>query len=88
MKRNPDFLIKNVAGKQVLVPVGQAAVSFPGMVTVNDTGKYIWELLETEQTLDSVAEAIACRYDVPLSMALEDAGLFLDRLMSVKAIIE
>ena len=88
MKRNPDFLIKNVAGKQVLVPVGQAAVSFPGMVTVNDTGKYIWELLETEQTLDSVAEAIACRYDVPLSTALEDAGLFLDRLMSVKAVIE
>lgn len=88
MRRNPDFIIKDVAGKQVLVPVGQAAVSFPGMVTVNDTGKFIWELLETEQTLDGVAAAIAARYDVSADTARTDAKQFLNRLMSVKAVIE
>lgn len=88
MKRNPDFLLKDVAGKQVLVPLGKAAVAFPGMITVNEAGKYIWELLEQEQTLDDVVAAMTARYEVTADTARVDAKTFIDRLISVKAIIE
>lgn len=88
MKRSNDFLLKNVAGKLVLVPVGKAAVSFPGMITVNPAGQFIWELLETEQTLDSVTQAMTARYEVDAETAREDAKVFIDRLKTVKAITE
>ena len=88
MKRNPDFLLNTVAGKQVLVPVGKAAVKFPGMVSVNNTGAYIWELLENEMTMEAVIAEITTRYDVSAEIAQKDAALFIERLRSVKAIID
>ena len=57
MKRNESFLLREVAGKQVVVPLGKAAVEFPGMLTLNSTGVYLWELLKQEQTEDSLVEA-------------------------------
>ena len=58
MIRNGNYLLRQVADTWVIVPVGQAAVEFAGMVTLNATGAYIWELLEKEQTLESLAEAL------------------------------
>ena len=88
MKRNPDFLLKNVAGKQVLVPVGKAAAAFPGMITVNETGKYIWSLLENDHSLEDITKAIVERYEIDAATAEQDAKIFIERLCSVKAIVE
>ena len=88
MKRNPDFLLKDVAGKQVLVPVGKAARAFPGMVTVNGTGKFIWEFLSREASMEDVVKAITDHYDVPPETARQDAQIFIDRLRLVKAITD
>ena len=88
MKRNPDFLLKNVAGKQVLVPVGKAAAAFPGMITVNGSGKFIWELLINEHSFEQVVAAITAQYDIDTETAETDAAVFIERLRSVKAIID
>ena len=88
MKRNPEFLLKEVAGKQVLVPVGRAAAAFPGMITVNGSGKFIWELLSEEHSFDQVVEAITASYSVDAETAKKDANVFIERLRTVKAIID
>ena len=88
MKRNPNFLLRDVAGKQVLVPVGKAAAAFPGMITVNGSGKFIWELLEQEHSFDQVVAAMTDRYEVSAETAQKDAALFIERLKTVKAIID
>lgn len=88
MKQNPNFLLREVAGKMVLVPVGNAARLFPGMVTVNATGKFIWELLKQEQTLQSLVAALLERYQVDAQQAQADAEAFLQRLKAVDAVIE
>ena len=88
MKRNPDFLLRNVAGTQVLVPVGQAADAFAGMVTLNSTSVFLWEQLEDVQTVDSLARALLDRYDVAEEKAREDVEAFLAALMPTGAILE
>lgn len=88
MKRSESFLLREVAGKQVVVPLGKAAVEFPGMLTLNSTGAYLWELLAQEQTEDSLATAFCQRYDVDEATAREDIAAFLTKLRSVKAITE
>ena len=45
MKRSEDFLLRDVAGTLVIVPVGEAVSAFPGMITLNATAAYLWELL-------------------------------------------
>ena len=88
MKRNNSFLLREVAGKQVVVPLGKAAAAFPGMLTLKATGVYLWQLLEQEQTEDSLVKAFCERYDVNESTAREDITACMVKLRSVGAIIE
>lgn len=87
VKRSDNFLLRDVAGTLVIVPVGAAVSAFPGMITVNATGAYIWELLETEQTVDSLVEALLERYDVDRQKAHEDVVAFVERLKPTGAIV-
>jgi hypothetical protein len=88
MERSANFLLREVADTLVLVPLGEAAISFPGMVTLNATGAYIWELLEKEQTLQSLAEALAEHYAVDQEKAQADAAAFVEKLLPIGAILE
>lgn len=87
MKRNPDFILRSVADTLLLVPVGAAAAQFAGMVTVNDTSAYLWELLETEQTLETLTAALVARYDIDEETARRDVEKVLTSLTEVGAIL-
>ena len=87
MKRSENFLLRDVAGTLVVVPVGDAISAFPGMITLNSTGAYIWELLEAEQTTQSLTQAIVDRYEVDAETAEKDVEAFLKRLSAAGAII-
>ena len=87
MKRSTDFLLRDVAGTLVIVPVGAAVSAFPGMITLNATGAYIWELLETEQTAETLANALVARYEVSEERARADVEAFLARLKPTGALV-
>ena len=87
MKRSDKFLLRDVAGTLVIVPVGAAVSAFPGMITLNATGAYIWELLETEQTEDTLVAALVARYEVEEDKARADVQAFLAKLKPTGAIV-
>lgn len=86
MKQCPDFLLRDVAGSLVLVPVGAATERFPGMITLNETGKLLWDALATEQTLDSLAAVLLENYQVEPAQARTDAEAFVNKLLAVGAV--
>ena len=86
MKRSPDFLLREVAGSHVVVPVGNAARSFPGMMRLNASGRFLWELLQDEQSEESLTKALLERYDVSPEQAAGDVAAFLERIRSVGAL--
>ena len=88
MKRNPGFLMRQVAGRYVLAPVGDMVKSFSGMITMNATGKFLWDLLENDQTVDSLAQALVDNYEVSFENAKADVIKYLEPLLPVKAVIE
>ena len=88
MKRSAEFLLRQVAGKNVVVPVGNAAVSFNGMLTLNATGVFLWEQLEQDMTEGALVEALCGKYDVSRELAAKDVRTFVEKLVSVKAITE
>lgn len=88
MKRSEQFLLREVAGKQVVVPLGRAAVAFPGMLTLNTSGVYLWQLLEQEQTEDTLVQAMCEKYAVDEVTARQDIAAFLEKLRAVGALTE
>ena len=88
MKRNSGFLMRQVAGRYVLAPVGDTVKVFSGMITMNATGKFLWDLLEQEQTVDSLAQALVDNYEVEFDKAKADVIKYLEPLFPVKAVLE
>ena len=87
MKRSADFLLRDVAGTMVIVPVGAAVGEFPGMMTVNETGAFLWERLEKEQTVQTLAAALLENYEVGEEIARADVEAFLEKLKPTGAIL-
>ena len=46
MKLKMEFMLRQVAGYYVVVPVGDACVDFNGMVNLNETGAFLFERLQ------------------------------------------
>ena len=86
MRRNENFILRRVADMSVIVPLGAAAEAFPGMISVNETGAFLWDLLEQEQTLQSLGDALCAVYSVEREQAEADAAAFLDKLRPVGAV--
>lgn len=88
MRRNEEFILRQTADLTIILPVGKASERFPGMISINETGAFLWELLEREQTSDSLAAALTQEYQVELSRAKTDVDAFLDKLRRAGALTE
>ena len=81
MKIRDGFILKSVAGKNIVVSVG-AEVNFNGMLTLNDTGVFFWELLQNEITKEEMLKKITAEYDIDEETASRDIDSFTEKLCS------
>ena len=88
MIRNSNYILREVAGAQVIVPVGEATREFPGMISVNATSAYLWEKLSQPQSKESLTAALLEKFDVPEETAKADVEKFVNTLLRIGAITE
>ena len=50
MKIKDGFILKEMAGSWVVVPVGENMVNFQMMMTLNESGAFLWNQLAEEKT--------------------------------------
>lgn len=86
MHQRGEFAQREVAGKFVLIPLGKTAEIVPGMITMNGTSKFMWELLKEEQTEESLTKALVEAYGITEERALAAARNFLESMLSYGAI--
>ena len=63
MKLKYDFVVRSVADKMVAIPVGDATEDFNCMITLNESGAFIFELLKEEISEERLLEAFLNEYD-------------------------
>ncbi|RAV20725.1 PqqD family protein [Paenibacillus contaminans] len=80
MKISQGFSLRNIAGSNIVVPVGTAGVSFKGMITLNGSGAFLWKQLETDKTEEQLLQAMQAEYEVDEQTAKTDVGQFVGTL--------
>jgi hypothetical protein len=80
MKINDKFVLRQVAGTWVVLSVAEKTVDFNGMLTLNETGLMLWQLLEKGSTREALAQALTDEYDVTYAQALADVDEYLGKL--------
>ena len=81
MKLEKEFVLRKIAGDYVIIPVGKTVIEFNGLITVNEVGVSIWNMLQNEVTFDQIVQGILNEYEVEESVAREDIREFLDQLI-------
>ena len=64
MKIKEGFVLRTIAGSNIVVPVGAASIDFNGMITLNDSGAFLWKELEQDCDIDDLTAALLREYDV------------------------
>ena len=62
MKLNENYILRTVAGSDVVVAVGKEAAKLRGMMTLNDTAAFIWRCLEKELDEEKIIEKLKEEY--------------------------
>ncbi len=84
MKRSADFLLQNVGGQDLLVPIGAKVMDMNALITLNPTGRLIWELLAEDHSIEDLATEIVEHFEVDLERARADVQVFLDELVRLE----
>lgn len=80
MKLKYDFVVRSVADKMVAIPVGDATEDFNCMITLNETGAFIFEHLKEETSKEKLLEAFLNEYDATPEQAENTIDSVLQKL--------
>lgn len=82
MKIKNGFVLELVGGAYIAVAVGSEAAETNAIIRMNGTGAFLWSLLESEQTRETLLAAMRAEYDVSEEIALRDIDAFVNKLAS------
>ncbi|MGM9889483.1 MAG: PqqD family protein [Floccifex porci] len=73
------FILRRVAGQDVVIPMGDNIADFNGIITLNETAAFLWKNLQQDITKEDLLNCLLQEYEIDREKAAED----LDGLLSV-----
>ena len=88
MKIKKEYVLRQVADTWVVLPLGDAAVDFSGMLTLNGSGAMLWHVLEQGADREALTAALLEEYEVSRQQAMADVETFLNKLLQAGCLEE
>ncbi len=88
MKIKDGYLLREVAGSNIVVPVGEGTIDFSGVITLNEVGAFIWKILEKGAAKEEVVEKMLSEYDVDKATAEKDIDEYISALKGAELIAD
>lgn len=79
-KIKKGFVTREVGAELVLVPLTGNVSQMNELFTMNETGRFIWENIHEETTVEELVEKMVETFDVTPEIAEKDISSFLDRM--------
>lgn len=86
MKIKEGFVVRTLGEKTLVVPTGEASKSFHGMIELNDTGAFIWDLVSKGFDEGDIAKKFAEKYNVDETTALNDTKEIIEKMKNAGVI--
>lgn len=93
MKIKQGYILKeNILGDNsnvgIVVPLNQSIGSLNGYIQLNETGIFIWKMLENGAQVDDIVSGILKEYKAPLNVVKKDVLNVISKLKEIGAIDE
>lgn len=84
----PGFVVRQIAGETIAIPAGAAARQLSGLLALGGSGQFLFDLLQTEQSEDSLVKAMLDTYEVDEATARADVAEFVEILRNSGVLVE
>ena len=64
-KANPNFLLREIGGEYVLVPIGEVGALSNSVISLNESCQFMWQQFLTSKTIAEVVKEAKNEYDDP-----------------------
>lgn len=86
MQIKKEFVLREIAGDYVLVPIGKTASEFKGLFPLSESGALIWEMLSSAENDEEIINKILNEYEVDRETVTADVKVFLEKLRNFSII--
>lgn len=80
MKIKAGYILRKMVKRYAAVPVGSEAADFNGMITLNETGAFLWRKLEQDTDMDALIKALQKEYDISNERAAASVERIIEKL--------
>ncbi len=84
MKIKDGFILREIAGNFIVIAIGNAVKDFNGVITLNETGAFLWKQLEKGATKEQLLEALLNEYEVDNQVAEQHIDKFIEKLTNAQ----
>lgn len=88
MKIRSGYILRKVMDIYTVLGIGSEAYEPGRIMSVNETGAFLWRLLESGAEKEELAERLTKEYDVDAGTAAKDVDAFLAKLRETGLIEE
>lgn len=81
MKIKEDFMLRNISEDWIVIPMGERLSEFNGMMKLNESGSFIWRLLDQEKSREEIIAALLEEYDIDEEKAAKEYDTFFQTLI-------
>lgn len=87
IKVKDGFVLREIAGNWIIVPVGQRVVECNSIMSMNNSGAMLWKSLETGNDTDGLVQIMLNEYETNETTARADINEFINTA-SAKGLLE
>ena len=80
MKIKDGFILRQVAGSHIAMPIGDRADEINGVIELSAGGALLWEKLSQGASEDDLVNALLEKFEVDADTARRDAVAFVENL--------
>lgn len=82
------FCLREILGETIAIPTGTAAEHMSGLISLNETGAFLFRALQSEQTEQTLIQALLEEYDTGQETARADVLRFLEIMRQNNLLVE
>jgi len=88
MKIKEGFILRKIADTYIVVAVGEEAKKANVMITLNETGGFLWDKLSEGADEEGLVQAILDTYDIDADTAKSDVKAFVAKVKENNLVTE
>ena len=80
LKIKQGYIMREIAGSSVVVPVGERVVDFKGIMTLSGIAPFIWGILMEGSSREALYDKVLEAYEVERERAVSEINELLDEM--------